>query len=281
MSQSPNNRLASADAEAGRQEDTPNEEANTLSLHRFCQIASADVERASADVDAGCPGNAPTEGANALSLHRFCQLRQLEDNTDLIRTLRHSDILEREVLQLLDLQAQFGDDDPGFCSAAAAECTFLCMYYTDIYQRIRKRQLNVDLLLRCIGILRQIENGTYSHQQGQTEAESLFLQLFSDSAQRRSAAQGGTDPGTAAQGAAPAPSAHAPASAPEAEPPVDPGDQGRGPSVNLSWAAFRNRLACQRKALEEHEQAKHLAEALRAFDKAEARARPHAQKRRR
>ena len=73
-----------------------------------------------------------------LHLQKMITVNNVEDNTNLIRQLKHSHILREDVNNLIMLKAKYNDDPEKIHLEAMSECNFLFTYYTDIYNKIRK-----------------------------------------------------------------------------------------------------------------------------------------------
>ncbi len=56
---------------------------------------------------------------------------------------------------LLDLKVEYEGDELNM--KAAEQCSFLFTYYTDIYNKIKKDEINLEILFQLIDILQDIE----------------------------------------------------------------------------------------------------------------------------
>ena len=71
-----------------------------------------------------------------LHLQKMISVNNVEDQTGLIRDLKHSHILRENVNNLVMLKAKHFDDNEALNLEAMAECNFLFTYYTDLYNRL-------------------------------------------------------------------------------------------------------------------------------------------------
>jgi hypothetical protein len=78
-----------------------------------------------------------------LQLQKMITANNVEDTTALIRSLNHSGILRNNVNKLLELKAKYPTDESQLHAEAMAECSFLFTYYTDIYNKIRKDEIDL------------------------------------------------------------------------------------------------------------------------------------------
>jgi len=148
-----------------------------------------------------------------LHLQKMISANNVEDNTDLIRQLKHSHILREDVNNLIMLKAKYPEDPDQLHLEAMAECNFLFTYYTDIYNKIRKDEIDLKILFRAFDVLRDIEDGKLDQHEGAFEFGTLLKKIYVDSALKKAEkinAQTG-----------------------EKEP------EYKGPQVNVSWSQFK------------------------------------------
>jgi hypothetical protein len=148
-----------------------------------------------------------------LHLQKMISANNVEDNTDLIRQLRHSHVLREDVNNLIMLKAKYPDNPEQLHLEAMAECNFLFTYYTDIYNKIRKDEIDLKILFRAFDVLRDIEDGKLDQHEGAFEFGTLLKKIYVDSALKKAeklnAQTGETEP------------------------------EYKGPQVNVSWSQFK------------------------------------------
>ena len=148
-----------------------------------------------------------------LHLQKMITSNNVEDNTDLIRQLKHSHILREDVNNLITLKAKYSDDQEKVHLEGMAECNFLFTYYTDIYNKIRKDEIDLKILFNAFDVLRDIEDGKLDQHEGAFAFGTLLKKIYVDSALKKAEklnAQTG-----------------------EKEP------EYKGPQVNVSWSQFK------------------------------------------
>ena len=148
-----------------------------------------------------------------LHLQKMITANNVEDNTDLIRQLKHSHVLREDVNNLIMLMAKYQNDPEKVHLEAMAECNFLFTYYTDIYNKIRKDEIDLKILFRAFDVLRDIENGKLDQHEGAFEFGTLLKKIYVDSALKK-AEKLNAETG-------------------EKEP------EYKGPQVNVSWSQFK------------------------------------------
>jgi hypothetical protein len=109
----------------------------------------------------------------------------VEDQTDLIRKLNHSQILRNEINNMILLKAKYRGDDEKIYSECANECNFLFTYYTEIFNKIKKDEIDINILNKFIDVLRQIEDGELDQHSGSFLVGTLLKELYIDSALKK------------------------------------------------------------------------------------------------
>jgi hypothetical protein len=109
----------------------------------------------------------------------------IEDQTGLIRELKHSEILKKDVQTLLSLKQKFGEDEEALKLESMCECAFLFNYYTDIYNKIRKDEIDLGILNKFLNVLKQIEDGDLDQHEGSFVVGTLLKELYIDSALKK------------------------------------------------------------------------------------------------
>jgi len=120
-----------------------------------------------------------------LQLQKMIKANDVEDMTGLIRDLKHSVLLRNDINNLILLMSNYGNDSDDLYSAAVTDCTFLFTYYTDIFNKIRKDEIDLKILYRFLDVLRDIENGELDQHEGSFVVGKLLKEMYIDSALRK------------------------------------------------------------------------------------------------
>jgi hypothetical protein len=120
-----------------------------------------------------------------LHLQKMITANNVEDTTDLIRQLKHSHILREDVNNLIMLKAKFPNDPDSLHLEGMSECNFLFTYYTDIYNKIRKDEIDLKILFKAFDVLREIEEGKLDQHDGAYQFGLLLKQIYVDSALKK------------------------------------------------------------------------------------------------
>ena len=124
-----------------------------------------------------------------LNLQKMIKANDCENNTQLIRNLKHSTMIKDEVDLLLKLKkdhdhlAKSNPDE--FDSMCVSRCSFLFNNYTDIFNKVKKDEIDLNILLRLINILHAIEEGALDQHEGSFEVGKLLKEIYIDSALRK------------------------------------------------------------------------------------------------
>jgi hypothetical protein len=120
-----------------------------------------------------------------LQLQKMIKANNVEDQTDLIRDLKHSHLLQNDINNLIMLKAKYRNNQDKIHEEGMNECGFLFTYYTDIYNKIRKDEIDLKILNQFLNILRRIEDGEIDQHEGSFIIGTLLKELYVDSALRK------------------------------------------------------------------------------------------------
>lgn len=124
-----------------------------------------------------------------LNLQKMIKANDSENNTGLIRTLKHSMKIKDEVDVLLQLKKDYRElakSNPSeFDAICTNKCSFIFNNYTDIYNKVKKDEINLSILLRFLNVLLSIEEGAVDQHEGSFEIGKLLKQIYIDSALRK------------------------------------------------------------------------------------------------
>ena len=120
-----------------------------------------------------------------LHLQNMIAANNVEDTTNLIRRLKHSHILRDNVNNLIMLKAKYQNDPEKIHLEGMSECNFLFTYYTDIYNKIRKDEIDLKILFNAFDVLRDIEDGKIDQHEGAFTFGTLLKKIYVDSALKK------------------------------------------------------------------------------------------------
>jgi hypothetical protein len=120
-----------------------------------------------------------------LQLQNMISANNVEDQTETIRKLKHSDILRNDLNNMILLKAKYRDDPEKIHLECMHECNFLFTYYTDIYNKVRKDELDIGILNKFLDVLKKIEIGEMDQHEGSFKVGTLLKELYVDSALKK------------------------------------------------------------------------------------------------
>ena len=120
-----------------------------------------------------------------LQLQNMIKANNVEDQTALIRELKHSKILRDEVNNMIEIKSKYIGDYDKIYSECANECTFLFTYYTDLFNKIRKDEIDITILHTFINVLEKIENGELDQHEGSFMVGDILKKIYIDSALKK------------------------------------------------------------------------------------------------
>lgn len=116
-----------------------------------------------------------------INLQKLVGQFESEDNTDHIRQLKHSGKIRKDIEQIQRLK-QSGS---ATSDQAMEVAPFLYSNYTDIFHRVVKGDLNLDIMDKVLTILGLIETGQVDQHEGSVLVGRLLKEMYLDSAVRR------------------------------------------------------------------------------------------------
>jgi hypothetical protein len=134
---------------------------------------------------------------NPAQLHELIKQQNTVDTTEHIRSARVSPKLKEEVMRIQALNQrsrlaamQAGRNDGGELDAisltevhmdAMIECPLLHQVYPDLYHKVRKEVVNMDLLFQFLEVLRRVEDGELSQHDGAVCVGETLKEVYIDS----------------------------------------------------------------------------------------------------
>jgi hypothetical protein len=120
-----------------------------------------------------------------LHLQKMISANNVEDQTEIIREIKHSNILRNDVNNMILLKAKYRNDPEKIHLECMNECNFLFTYYTDIYNKIRKEEIDVTILYKFLDVLKKIEIGELDQHEAAFQVGTHLKKLYVDSALKK------------------------------------------------------------------------------------------------
>ncbi len=124
-----------------------------------------------------------------LNLQEMIKAYDADDNTSKIRQLKHSRLIRDEVEKMVYLKKKYNlmatFETKKFEKIVISHCNFLWTNYTNIFNRIMKDELNLNILRKFIDTLREVEDGKLDQHEASVKIGEVLKQLYIDSALQR------------------------------------------------------------------------------------------------
>ena len=110
------------------------------------------------------------------------------DNTEHIRKVKHSVKIRDDIQIIEDLKRT---KEPTilpeeFLILCQTSAPFLHFHYTDIFNKVVKDEINLDIMYKFLLVLKMIEDGKLNQEEGSVAIGKLLKEMYVDSALRRS-----------------------------------------------------------------------------------------------
>lgn len=116
-------------------------------------------------------------------LQKMIDDNSVEDNTELIRNLKHSDKILTDIQNILILKKKYSkmEDTLEKQTIFQNECNFLYTNYKYLFEKIYMNQLDLNVLQKMLQILAKIENKELDQHTGSFEVGKLLKTIYIDS----------------------------------------------------------------------------------------------------
>ena len=120
-----------------------------------------------------------------LTLDRMISEHNVTETTSMIRELKHSVLIDNDVKTFLMLKEKYerlSKSNPSeFKRMCDSKCSFIYSNYTEIYNKLRKNEISIQLLYEFLGILKQIEDGKIDQHEGSYTVGKILKEIYVDS----------------------------------------------------------------------------------------------------
>ena len=125
-----------------------------------------------------------------LNLKKMINESECENNTDLIRKVKHSSQIHVSIGVLQQLKRDHADlkesNYDEFTLLCQNKCSFLYNNYSDIFFKVLKDELNLHLMSQMLNVLKKIEEGEVDQHEGSVLVGKLLKEIYIDSALKSS-----------------------------------------------------------------------------------------------
>ena len=125
-----------------------------------------------------------------IMLKKMIDENNVKDHTDDIRNKKHSSLIKSDLDKLLNIKTQHKELEANspqeFDALCVAQCSFLFNNYTDIFNKIKKNEIDINILNQLIDVLKKIENEEVDQHEGSYMVGKLLKEIYIDSALKKS-----------------------------------------------------------------------------------------------
>ena len=125
-----------------------------------------------------------------LNLQRMINANDVVDQTDKIRDTKHSSVIRQQVKDFVALKKKYSrlakSNPDQYDQMCISKCEFLFNNYTDIYNKIKKDEIDLIILDKFLTVLKNIEDGNVDQHDGSFMVGKLLKELYIDSALKKS-----------------------------------------------------------------------------------------------
>jgi hypothetical protein len=119
-----------------------------------------------------------------LQLQQMINTNNIEDQTETIRKMKHSVLINNDVNSLIFLKNSCHNINE-LKEKSIVECSFLYKNYTELFNKIIKNEMDFTIFNRFISILKQIENNELDQHTGAFEFGKVLKEMYIDSALKK------------------------------------------------------------------------------------------------
>jgi hypothetical protein len=124
-----------------------------------------------------------------LNLKKLISETECEDNTPNIRKLKHSTFIRDDIRTLEALKKRepelYENSPEKFLELAQEKCNFLYNNYMDIFAKVLKDEIDLDIMTRLLTVLKLIEDGNVDQHEGSVLVGRILKELYLDAAVKR------------------------------------------------------------------------------------------------
>ena len=109
----------------------------------------------------------------------------VKDNTSKIRELKHSKKIREQVTNMMNIKNRYSRlDKHTMDTMIHSKCGWLFQHYTNIFLKLKKNQISLQILDKFLETLEEIEEGKLDQHEGSVKVGQLLKELYIDSAMK-------------------------------------------------------------------------------------------------
>ncbi len=119
-------------------------------------------------------------------LKKMIEANDTKDMTDKIRENQHSVKIKENIEMIIKLKNEnlhiYKTNFAEFENIVLQHCGFLFTHYTDIYNKIMKDEIDINILNKLLDVLKQIENNKIDQHEASFLVGTILKEMYVDSA---------------------------------------------------------------------------------------------------
>lgn len=117
--------------------------------------------------------------AEQQKLEEIIQRNNVQDNTKKIQKLKHSDKIRKDVAQIRNVKRRIKTKDfRRLDSECSRHCVFLYRHYPNIYNKLLKDEIDIQILYKFLDALEAIEKGEKTQHEASYDIGMLLRKLY-------------------------------------------------------------------------------------------------------
>jgi len=125
-----------------------------------------------------------------INLKKLINSSDCEDNTEYIKKIKHSSLIAQDIHLMKRLKEEHSSlkdkNLEEYLEIFRIKCIFLYKNYTDIFNRILKDELDLNIMSKLLFVLKMIEDGKVDQHEGSVHVGKILKELYVDSALKQS-----------------------------------------------------------------------------------------------
>jgi hypothetical protein len=119
-----------------------------------------------------------------LNLKKLIDKTDCENNTESIRSLKHSVLIRDDIRKIENLRntSKINNSTESFLERCQQEAVFLFNNYTDIFNKVVKNEIDLTIMTKLLTVLKLIEDGKVDQHEGSAMVGKILKELYIDSA---------------------------------------------------------------------------------------------------
>lgn len=125
-----------------------------------------------------------------INLKKLVSESECDNNTEQIRKLKHSNLIANDINIFKKIKEEqsrtINSTNEDFIEKCKIKCDFLYNHYTDIFNKLVKDEIDLNLLTKFLVVLKMIEDGKVDQHEGSVIIGKILKEIYVDSALKRS-----------------------------------------------------------------------------------------------